>query len=116
VIDLDAAMSFVWLNARLIDRHRLAHLLRGADPSPVVEALRRYRNPDGGFGNALEPDLRAPASQPGAVWRALDVLDEVGAFDDPMVAGARDWLSGVAMPDGGLPFVLASADEAPHAP
>jgi hypothetical protein len=114
--DLDRAAEFIDLNARLIDRRRFAHLFGGGDAGAVVEALRPYRNADGGFGNALEPDLRAPLSTPQPVALALAVLDEVDAFDDPMVAGACDWLATVATPDGGVPFVLAPALAHAHAP
>ncbi len=59
---LDAAERFTWLNARLIDRLRFAHLFRGGAAAPVVAALRPYQNADGGFGNGLEPDFRGPVS------------------------------------------------------
>ncbi len=114
--DLDRAAGFIDLNARLIDRRRFAFLFGDGDAAAVVEALRPYRNPDGGFGNALEADLRAPDSAPQAVALAFDVLDEAGAFDDPMVAEACDWLAAVATPDGGVPFVLEPALAHPHAP
>jgi hypothetical protein len=114
--DLDRAAEFLELNARLIDRRRFACLFGDGDAAPVVEALRAYRNPDGGFGNALEPDLRGPESQPQPVALALGMLDEVGAFDDPMVADACDWLVTATAPDGGVPFVLESALAHPRAP
>ena len=59
---LAAAERFTWLNARLIDRLRFAHLFRGGAAAPVVAALRPYQNADGGFGNGLEPDFRGPVS------------------------------------------------------
>jgi hypothetical protein len=113
---LAAAERFTWLNARLIDRLRFARLFRGGAAAPVVAALRPYQNPDGGFGNALEPDFRGPVSQPATVGQALQVLDEVDAFDDPMVGRVCDYLAGIAAPDGGLPFVLPSVRPYPRAP
>jgi hypothetical protein len=113
---LAAAERFTWLNARLIDRLRFAHLFRGGASEPVVAALRPYQNADGGFGNALEPDFRGPVSQPATADLALRVLDEAGAFDDPMVGQACDHLAGIAAPDGGLPFVLPSVRAYPRAP
>jgi hypothetical protein len=115
-IDVEAAGRFVLENGRLLDRHRLAVLLDGAPVTPVLDALRAYRNPDGGFGHALEPDVRDPASQPAATLHALVVLAEVGALDDPMVADAAAWSASVAHPDGALPFVLPSAAAHPRAP
>lgn len=108
MIDVHAAARFLATHARLVDRHRFAHLFEGAPPGPVVAAVRAYRNPDGGFGHGLEPDLRDPASQPAAVMHALEMLAEAGAGGDPMVAEAADWLVTVTRDDGGVPFVLPS--------
>src|SRR3954453_21497343 len=116
MIDLDAAPRFIGTNARLVERHRFAHLFQNGPPERVAEALRPYQNSDGGFGNALEPDLRTPTRQPIAVNSALEDPDEAGAFDDPMVARACDWLLTIQLPDGGMPFVLPSAAPHPRAP
>jgi hypothetical protein len=115
-IQVDSAEQFVLANARLLDRHRLAVLLHGGPVAPVLDALRAYRNPDGGFGHALEPDVRAPDSEPAATLHALEVLAEIGALDDPMVTDAAAWIATIADPDGGLPFVLPTAAAHPHAP
>ncbi|HWF52742.1 MAG TPA: hypothetical protein VG294_19010 [Solirubrobacteraceae bacterium] len=115
-IDLDAAERFVLANARLLDRHRLAVLLHGAPAAPVLATLHAYRNPDGGFGHALEPDVRAPESEPASTLHALEVLLGIGAGEDPLVAGAARWIAAVAADDGGVPFVLPTAAEYPHAP
>jgi hypothetical protein len=114
--NLAAAEEFIWRNARLIDRHRYAFLFKGEGGEPVMRALRAYRNDDGGFGHAIEPDLRAPGSQPTGVWAAFEVLDEIGRFDDPMVAEGCDYLLTVSAPDGGAPFVLPSAMDYPRGP
>lgn len=114
--NLEAAENFIWLNARLLDRHRYAYLFMGGSADQVLTALRAYQNPDGGFGNALEPDLRTPTSQPAAIWTALEILDEIDRLDDPMVTAACDFLMANAAPDGGAPFVLPSALAHPRAP
>ena len=62
-IDIGAAKRFVYDDARLLERHRLAVLFDGAPSGRVLDALRPYRNDDGGWGHALEPDLRGPDSQ-----------------------------------------------------
>lgn len=111
-----AAERFVWLNGRLIDRLRFAYHFGGGDPDRVREALRPYQNPDGGFGHALEPDLRGPTSQPEPIEVALHVLAEVTAFDDPMVGRACDWLAANSTADGGVPFVLPTVRDDPRAP
>ncbi len=115
-VDVDAAERSVLANARLLDRHRLAVLLHGAPVEPVVAALRGYRNPDGGFGHALEPDIRSPTSEPSATLHALMVLEEVGELDDPMVVEAAAWIATIAGPDGGVPFSLLASADYPRAP
>jgi hypothetical protein len=113
---MDAAERFVWLSGRVLDRHLFAHHFRAGDPDRVVEALRPYRNPDGGFGNGLEPDLRGPTSQPQPLEVALRILDEVDRFSDPLVGAACDWLAGASRPGGGVPFVLPTVRSDPRAP
>ena len=51
---------------------------KDGSPNSVVDALRLYQNANRGFGNALEPDIRCPDSQPVPVQYALKVLDPVG--------------------------------------
>jgi hypothetical protein len=115
-IDLDSAERFMLANARLLDRHRFAVLLRGAPVAPVLDALRAYRNPDGGFGHALEPDVRGPESEPAAALHALEVLAEIGALDEQMVSEVAGWVATIADRDGGVPFVLPTSARYPHAP
>ncbi|MBD0330012.1 MAG: hypothetical protein ICV64_07910 [Thermoleophilia bacterium] len=113
---LAAAEEFVLREARVLDRHRFAFRFGGGSAEAAVAAVLAYRNDDGGFGHALEPDLRGAASQPVPVEHALHVLDEVGWFDDDLVAAACDWLESVSTAEGGVPFVLASVSAGPHAP
>ena len=114
--DIDRAAEFVWLNARLLDRRRFAHLFGDGEADAVLEALRPYRNRDGGFGNALEPDFRGPISQPGTTAFAFEALAELGRLDDPMVEDALGYLETITNPDGGVPFMLPSVRDYPRAP
>ncbi|GAA0941172.1 hypothetical protein [Nonomuraea longicatena] len=110
------ASTYLLHHGRLLDRLRFAALFGDGAREPVLAALHAYQNADGGFGNALEPDLRGAASQPVAVETALHVLDDLDAFADPMVEDACDFLASVTAPGGGLPFVLSSVLDAPSAP
>jgi hypothetical protein len=114
--DFAAAERFILRDARLLERRRFEWRFRDGSPDAVVEALRPYRNEDGGFGNALEPDIRGSASQPVPVEKAFEVLDEVDRFDPELVLPACDWLASISNADGGMPFVLPSVDDGPHAP
>ena len=115
-VDLAAAEQFVLREARLLDRRRFAFLHRGGSADAVVAALVAHRNGDGGFGNALESDIRGNASQTVPVERAFELLDEVDRFDAELVASACDWLSSVTTDAGGVPFVLPTVVDGPHAP
>ena len=114
--DIDAAQRFLAASGRILDRRRFERLFAGAPPDPVRDAVAAHRNSDGGFGHALEPDGRTPASQPAAVALALRTLHEADAWDAGLAAGACDWLERTAPGDGGAAFVDPSVDGWPHAP
>ena len=114
--NLSKATDFIWRTARLLEQRRFAYLFLDGQRQAVLEALRPYQNPDSGFGNGLEPDIRGPVSQPVPTWTALCILDEAGAFADPLVTRACDYLLTITTPDGGVPFVLPSVRDYPRAP
>ncbi|MGP3969300.1 hypothetical protein [Streptomyces sp. 6N223] len=115
-VDLSAARQFIESTARVLERHQLAVLLDDGPIEPVLTALKAYHNADGGFGHALEPDVRCPGSQPSAALSALDVLADLDAAHDSMVTEVADWIAAIAHPDGGVPTVLPSAHGHPRAP
>ena len=114
--DLEKARVFVQLNARLIDRHRFTFHFDNGPPDSVLCALLPYQNRDGGFGHALEPDLRSATSQPVPTEHALTILDEIGNFDLAIAGRCCDWLASVTTEEGGVPCVLPTVHDAPHAP
>lgn len=135
--DMSRAWEFLRGNARVLEC-RLAEFVLGDRPtktgpmvaSSIVAALAAYRNPDGGLGHALEPDVRAPDSQPLAVDFAFHVLDGYGLLAEPAVTkeihtiatDAVDYLAGLTHEgrDGapgvaGVPIVLPSIKDHPRA-
>ena len=90
--DLGAAAQFLAANARVLDRRRFERFFEHGPARPVRDAVAAYRNGDGGFGYAIEPDGRAPGSQPAALALALRTLHEADAWDDEIVLEACDWL------------------------
>ena len=112
---LAKAEDFVWRNARLLDRRLFAYHFKNGARDPVVTALRAYLNEDGGFGNALEPDLRCPDSQPVDQEMGLRVLDEVG-FEDDIVQDVCAFLTTITTAEGGVPNGLPSMLNYPRAP
>lgn len=121
----ERAQEFIWNNARLIERRLFAYLFCGGSRQAVVIALKAYQNLDGGFGNALEADVRSPDSQPVAVEQALRILDQVGAIEDPslkeyvrtdILFPLCDFCQQVSTPELGMPNSLPSANLYPHQP
>jgi hypothetical protein len=114
--NLDAAHHFLAAHGRVLDLRRFERLFGGGDAAPVCDAVAAYRNADGGFGNALEPDGRTPHSQPVATEQALRILDQADAWDDELARGACDQLEATAPPEGGAVFVAHNIEGWPAAP
>jgi hypothetical protein len=100
----------------VLDQRRFDRLLHGGDAAPVRDAVAAYRNADGGFGHAIEPDCRCPQSQPAAIGMALSILDDADAWDAGLAQDACDWLERNAAVGGGATFVEPGVDDWPHAP
>ncbi|WP_157251350.1 hypothetical protein [Nonomuraea typhae] len=119
-VNLTAAAEFMATHARVLDRRRFDFLLGSGDAAGALSALDAYRNPDGGYGWGLEPDLRSPESQPGAALHAFQVFEEISPQAAPRAAaqaeGLAGWLASVTLPDGGLPFSLPLTVRAGTAP
>ena len=112
---LDRAADFTWRNARLLEQALFALLFAGGPRQHVVTAVVAYRNDDGGFGHALEADLRGPPSQPVHTELALRVLHDADVRDPDLALGACGFLASVAEDDGRVPTVLRSAAAYPRA-
>jgi hypothetical protein len=114
----DRARRFLKTTARPLDRARFEYHFEGGPPELVVSALARYQNRDGGFGHALEPDLRTPMSSALCTGIALTILRELGTNSDhPMVERAVVYLRRTWDPDSWTWRVVpAGANDSPHAP
>ncbi|MFH9574054.1 hypothetical protein [Streptomyces sp. NPDC017230] len=113
---LARAEHFLWVTARVLEQRLFAYHFRGGDAGPVETALDAYRNEDGGYGHALEPDLRGPVSQPLHTAHALRVLDAVEGCGGQRVERMCRYLTSVSTPDGALPAVHPSLRGYPAAP
>jgi hypothetical protein len=115
-IDLQAAAGFMAAHARVLDCRRVELRTGGGDPAAVLAAVDGYRNPDGGYGWGLEPDLRCAESQPGGALHAFEAMHDALPATTPRAAQLADWLAASSLPDGGLPFALPMADPTGSAP
>ena len=105
----------MWRDARLLERSLFAHLFGRGSSQAILSALRAYRNPDGGFGHALEPDVRAPDSMPVHTEPALRALNTAGVLDPDLALGSCDYLASIAEDSGRVPIVLPVVLDYPHA-
>ncbi|MFI1660709.1 hypothetical protein ACH4ZU_38250 [Streptomyces sp. NPDC020472] len=113
---LARAERFVWLTARVLEQRRFAyHFLRGG-ADQVETALMAYLNEDGGYGHALEPDLRGPVSQPLHTAHGLRVLDTIGRCGGLRVERICRYLTEVSTHDGALPAIHPAQRGYPSAP
>ena len=115
-IDLPSAAAIMASHARLLDRRRFELLVDEGDPSAVLAAVDAYRNPDGGYGWGLEPDLRSIESQPGGALHAFEAFADIAPATSPHAVELCEWLTTTSLPDGGLPFALPVTDPAGCAP
>lgn len=114
---LERARQFIYQNARLLDRKRFEYFFENGTQEAVLSVLRGYQNEDGGFGNALEPDIRCPNSQPVTTQVALTIMEGLQAFDPTIMEGIVRYLKQITITDtGGFPQALRSLNDYPHAP
>lgn len=86
------------------------------DAGATLAALEGYRNPDGGYGWGLEPDLRSGESQTGSALHAFEVFADVAPVTSTRAVELCDWLGAVTLADGGVPFALPVSSPAGCAP
>ena len=72
------AARFLREQARPLEAALFRHGFADGPAEAAVEALGRYQNADGGYGKALDPDLRTPSSSALATARALLQLGGLG--------------------------------------
>ncbi|MEO3975494.1 hypothetical protein [Streptomyces sp. CAU 1734] len=113
---LARAERFIWLTARVLEQRRFAYHFLGGASDAVETALTAYLNGDGGYGHALEPDLRGPVSQPLHTGHALRVLDSIGRCGGLRVERMCQYFTRASTADGALPAVLPSQRGYPAAP
>jgi len=78
----ERAVHYLRHEARPLEKALYEFHFENGRRTNVLAALVPYQNHDGGFGHALEPDLRAPASSVIATVTALAVLRQIGADED----------------------------------
>jgi hypothetical protein len=112
------ARGFLKTGARPLDRALFEHRFEDAPADHATAALARYQNDDGGFGHALEPDVRTPSSSALATGIGLSILEELECSSEhPMVTRAVQYLRGTFDEEARVWRVIPhDANDYPHAP
>lgn len=112
------AVNFIKQQGRPLEQALVAHMFENADLDVVLDALAKYQNPDGGFGHALEPDVRTPDSSVIATTIAFQLLRDLRVSDQHHLwRGASRYLGSTYDHDKRLWWSVPSdVSKAPHAP
>lgn len=112
------ARRFVETKARPLEVARMRFHFDSAPEDAVVAELTKFQNDDGGFGNALEPDLRAHESSALATSIAFQLIRETGrTLFESTASSAVDYLRNTFDRAKGMwQIVPRSAEDSPHAP
>ena len=114
----DAAKRFIFSEGRPLERSLFAYQFEQGCRDNVLAELAKFQNPDGGFGHALEPDLRSPLSTVAITAHALHILREIGIGSEcPLVHRAIRYI--LKMYDHsrkGWRRAVPEINNAPHAP
>lgn len=110
--------SYLHTHARKLDLYLYEYLFEGADTEPILSELLNYQNSDGGFGNALEPDLRLPNSSVLATTVAFQYLTQINLdANNSLITDALQYLTSTYDDTrAGWVNIPPSADKYPRAP
>lgn len=114
-MNFEKAANFIWQHGRLLERRIFEYFFFEGSKDHVITALRAYQNDDGGFGHALEPDLRTPESQPLYMEFALRTLYDCNIKDQQLSLRACEYVSKHADLSKGIPTIYQSSLNYPHA-
>ena len=87
------AQKFIETKGRSLEMTRFRHVFVGESGESVFDALRKYQNDDGGFGQALESDIRT--SESSAVCTAIafqNIRATQAKPDERMISSSMTYL------------------------
>ncbi len=114
----EAARRLIETTARALEAARFHYHFDGESDESVLGTLRQYQNADGGFGHALEPDLRASESSALCTSIAFQILRSIQASLDKALVSASItyFLETVDSKNGHWRIIPPLAEKSPHAP
>ena len=112
------AVAYLKTHARPLEKALYCCHFEEGSEDVAVDELLRFQNADGGFGHALEPDVRTPSSSALAAGIALRTIAELDCPEgDELVPSAIDYLLST-LDRKALTWrvVPPDANDFPHAP
>ncbi len=114
-VDMKKARDFVYSNGILWERALYAYQFEDGSVERLRQCWACYKNPDGGFGHALEHDIRCPDSHPLALEYLLGTIQFHQLPVGNVLDGTPRWVEKQREADGSLKNPPATLDY-PHAP
>jgi len=113
-----ASREFLEGTARPLELARFRHAFLGAPARTVLDALGAFQNEDGGFGHALEPDLRTPDSSVLCTSVALQILRslEISTEHAFVSSSMRFLMADLDREQWGWRIIPQTAESSPRAP
>ncbi|MFW9873881.1 MAG: hypothetical protein ACFFG0_12305, partial [Candidatus Thorarchaeota archaeon] len=84
--------NFIFNNGRLLERRLFSYFFETGSINEVIKALVAYQNPDGGFGNGIEPDILCPDSTAIGAETTMFYLDLLGYVDNDITDQLFNWI------------------------
>ena len=113
---IDLTKDFIFREGRLLERKLFEYFFENGSKRSCVQALQAYQNPDGGFGNGIEPDLLCPTSTAIGAETAMYILDVIDYFDDELFGDLINWIVSNQNLEGYIPHPPATLGKYPHQP
>lgn len=112
------ARQWIESNARPLEKTIFRYHFGNGNVKSVLVELKSFQNSDGGFGNAIEPDLRTSASSALGTTLAFQTLRLIGIENsDDLIDSAIEYLLKTYNQDSiSWRIIPHEAKESPHAP
>ncbi len=114
---IERSLKDISKKGRKIDYFLLKNLFDDREIE-IIECLKKYQNPDGGFGKGLEPDSRLPGSSVVSTDMAVMILKEVKelSLKQDIIKDIVHYYESVYKPEiSGWELVPPEVDDYPHA-
>ncbi len=112
------AKRFIFEAGRPLEQARYLYHFEDGSKAAVIAELAKFQNEDGGFGHALEPDMRMAPSSMLATTVGLQILGQIGATgEDAIVQELMGYVMATYEPETKVwPIVPRHNNDFSHAP